>query len=93
MSLVGCGRRDGLGLATSTLGRPLQSRLPLGRASLLPERVGKVVISGYRQKKMLHGRTFVFGIAPCFDAADAADGWLDGRRSTPRAERTACGGC
>ncbi len=87
-----CCRRDGLDLATSTSRRPLRSRLPLGRASFLPGRVGKGVISGNLQKKLLHGCTFVFGVAPRFDAANAADGWLDGRRSAPQAERTARGG-
>jgi hypothetical protein len=61
---VVCGWRDGLGLATSTSRRPLRSRPPLERASFLPGRVGKGVISGYLQKKMLHGRTFVFGLRP-----------------------------
>ncbi len=46
-----CGQRDGLGLATSTSRKPLRSRLLLGRASFLPGRVGKGVISGNLQKK------------------------------------------
>ncbi len=45
------------------------------------------------QEKMLHGSTFVFGVVPRFDAANAADGWLDGGRSAPLAEWTARGGC
>ncbi len=53
---------------------------------------GEGAISGNLQEKMLHGRTFVFGVAPRFDAADAADGWLDGGRSAPLAEWTARGG-
>ncbi len=87
-----CCRRYVLGLATSTSRRPLRSGQPLGRASFLLVRVGKGVISGNLQKKMLHWRTFVFGVAPRFDAADAAHGWLDSRRSASRAERTARGG-
>ncbi len=50
-SRVVCGRRDRLGLATSTPRRPLRSRQPLGQASFLPGRVGKGVISGNLQKK------------------------------------------
>ncbi len=46
-----CGRRDWLGLATSTSRRLLRSRLLLGRACFLPGRVGKGVISANLQKK------------------------------------------
>ncbi len=85
-------RRDGLSLGISTSRRPLRSCPPLGRGSLLPGRVGKGVIPGNLKEKMRHGRTFVFGVAPRFDAADAADGWLDGRLFAPQAERIARGG-
>ncbi len=87
-----CWLHNGLDLATSTSRKPLRNRLPLGLASFLPGRVGKGVFSGNLQKKMRHGRTFVFGVAPRFDATDAAAGWLDGRSSAPLAERTASGG-
>ncbi len=52
-NLQGCCRRDELGLATPTSRRPLRSRPPLGRASFLPGRVGKGVISGKLEKKVL----------------------------------------
>jgi hypothetical protein len=86
-----CGRRDGLGLATSTSRRPLRSRLPLGRASFLPGRVGKRVISGeatIAQKKTKHVRTSGFVVVRCFEAAGAVDIWLDDRREASAA-RTA----
>ncbi len=47
---------DGLGLATSMSHIPLRSSPPLGRASYLPGRVGKRVISGNLQKKKGEGR-------------------------------------
>ncbi len=65
---------------------PGTSQFPAGKG-------GEGLISGNLQKKMLHGRTFVFRVAPRCDVADAADGWLDGRRSAPLTERTAHGGC
>jgi hypothetical protein len=88
-----CWWRDGLDFATSTSRRPLRSHQPLGQASFLPGREGKGVISGNLQEKMLHGSTFVFGVASRFDAADIANGWLDGGRSALQAEWTASGGC
>ncbi len=78
-----CWRRDGLGLATSTTRRPLRSLPPLGRASFLPGRVGKRVISGeavLAPEKMKHVRTRGFVVASRFEAAGAVDGWLDDRR-------------
>ncbi len=37
---------------------------------------------------MLHGHTRGFGVARCFEAAYAADGWLDDQREGFGAERT-----
>jgi hypothetical protein len=94
-NLVACDWRDGLGLATSTSLRPLRSLPPLGQASFLPGMVGKGVISGegaqgghLSRKIMRHGGTRGFGVARRFEAADAADGWLDDRREGLGAQQT-----